>query len=59
VQLTQTPIYPPEETHPSGRLQRGLLYAPRFAHHLRRRLRSDMRFSQAWHSTRMRMRDYR
>ena len=59
MQLTQSPIYPPEVTPASGRLQRSVFYAPRFVHHLRRRLRSDMRFGQAWHSTRVRMRDYR
>lgn len=59
MQLTQMPLYPSEETQTSGRLERSMLYAPRFVHHLRRRLRSDMRFGQAWHSTRIRMRDYR
>ena len=52
-------LYPPEEIHSSGRMRRSVFYAPRFVHHLRRRLRSDMRFGQAWHSARVRMRDYR
>jgi hypothetical protein len=59
VQLTQSPIHQPEVTHASGRLQRSVRYAPRFYHHFRRRIRSDMSFGQAWHSTRLRMRDYR
>jgi hypothetical protein len=58
-EMNSTPLYPPEVTPASGRLQRGVLYAPRFVHHLRRRLRSDMRFGHAWHSARMRMHDYR
>jgi signal transduction histidine kinase len=54
-----TPIYPPEVAPASGRLQRVVLYVPRFMHHLRRRLLSHMGFAAAWQSTRMRMRDYR
>ncbi len=57
--MLPTPIYPPEVSPPSGRVQRSVLYVPRFMHHLRRRLRSDMRLGQAVRSTRLRMHDYR
>ena len=43
----QAPIYPAGRVTPIGRVQRSVFYAPRFIHHLRRRLRSDMRFGQA------------
>ena len=48
----------PEPT-PSNPLDRSVHYAPRFAHHLRRRLRSGMNLRQAVRSTRERMREYR
>jgi hypothetical protein len=57
--MISTPLYPPEVTPASGRMQRGVLYMPRFVHHLRRRLRSDMGLGHAWHSARVRMHDYR
>jgi hypothetical protein len=56
--MIPTPIYPPEISPASGPLQRSVLYVPRFLHHLRRRLLSDMRFTHAWHSARLRMHDY-
>jgi len=59
MQLTHSPLYPPEVTPAEGRFQRSVRYTPRFMHHFRRRLRSDMRVGQAWQSTRVRMRDYR
>jgi hypothetical protein len=57
--MIPTPIYPPEISPHSGPLRRGMLYVPRFVHHLRRRLRSDMGLRHAWRSTRLRMEDYR
>jgi DNA-binding NarL/FixJ family response regulator len=41
-----------------GRINRTVLYLPRFIRHFRRRLRSDMSTASAWHSTRVRMREY-
>ncbi len=38
---------------------RTVFYVPRFMRHLRRRLKSHMRFGDAWHSARLRMLDYR
>ena len=47
----------PEENH--GLLNRTVFYVPRFTRHLRRRLSSNMTFSQSWRSARQRMHDYR
>jgi DNA-binding NarL/FixJ family response regulator len=43
----------------SNRVTWAILYVPRFARHLRRRLRSHMSLPSAWASTRLRMLDYR
>jgi DNA-binding NarL/FixJ family response regulator len=48
---------PPFE--PPSRIAATLLYVPRFMHHLRRRLRSQMGVKAAWASTRARMQLYR
>jgi hypothetical protein len=42
-----------------GWVNRTLLYVPRFARHLRRRMRAGMSLSSAWRSARVRMLDYR
>jgi DNA-binding NarL/FixJ family response regulator len=49
----------PARRGPKRRTGNALLYLPRFLHHLRRRRRSNMAFSEAWSSARARMRDYR
>lgn len=46
------------EVESSSALDRSVHYAPRFAHHLRRRLRSGLTLRQAVRSTRERMREY-
>ena len=48
----------PDTSSDEGQLASIVLYAPRFARHLRRRIRSDMPLSAALQSTRARMRDY-
>jgi len=50
-------LTPPRPAH--GWLNRTVLYVPRFARHLRRRLRSGMSLGRAWRSARLRMHDYR
>jgi DNA-binding NarL/FixJ family response regulator len=59
---TLAPLMPETVAEPappaSNPVQRTVLYVPRFTHHLRRRLRSDMSLGQAWRSARVRMRDY-
>ncbi len=42
-----------------GPINRTALYAPRFLRHLRRRRQSGLPFGEAWHSAKMRMREYR
>ena len=48
----------PDDITNEGPIASVVFYAPRFARHLRRRIRSDMPLSAALHSTRSRMRDY-
>jgi two-component system, NarL family, response regulator DesR len=48
----------PDTSSGEGQLAGLVRYAPRFARHLRRRIRSDMPLSAALQSTRARMRDY-
>jgi DNA-binding NarL/FixJ family response regulator len=50
---------PRRPRQPWHRVTWAIFYVPRFARHLRRRLRSDMPLHEAWASTRERMLEYR
>ncbi len=50
-------LAPEEQSY--GWLNRTVYYVPRFARHLRRRIKSGMSTRAAWHSARLRMHDYR
>jgi hypothetical protein len=52
-------LLPVQPTQNYSLMNRTVFYVPRFTRHLRRRLRSHMRLSEAWQSTRTRMLDYR